>query len=141
MDLIKLWSKPISYKFTEREIAFIKKHNPKHQYKVKYAFYNKKSSKGLYLAFIIDSAAHSPRRSGIENYWTYIAERPLTNIEYQEMIENFGSNNRRFLVFYYRDIEYLMLEDKKYNVETPEEYVKLAKAKGYSGDFQLKIEF
>lgn len=140
MDLLDLYSKPKEYKFTPKEIKFIKKHLPKHSFRVKYALYNKKSSKGLQIAFIIDTMPYQSRKSGVENYWTYICDRPITNIEYDELIENYGMNNRRFKVWYYKHIEMLILEDKKYNVETPADFIKICKDKGYTGDFQLKME-
>ncbi|SFS30523.1 hypothetical protein [Lutibacter maritimus] len=139
-DIMELWSKPTTYKFSSDEIAFIKKHTSKNSYKVKYALYNKHSSQGKYIAFIIDSNPNATRKSGMENFWTYIAEREITIIEYDELIANFGCNNRRFQVWYYKSIDHLILDDLKYSVKTPERFVKVCKEKGYTLGVQLKME-
>jgi len=137
-SLLELGSK--SEEFSKEEIRFIKSKIPKQKYNIRYSIYNKTSSKNLYIAFVIDTMRNSVRRSGVENSWTTICERDLTNIEYDEMIKNFGTNNRRFKVYYYRHIEHLILEDKKYNIDTPEEFILKCKSLGYTGDFQLKME-
>ena len=128
-------------KLTKKDIAFLKTCFKKNHWKVKYAFYNKNSPKNRYVAFIIDSLPNSPRRSGVENNWEIICERELTNFEYEEQIQNWGCNNRRFNVYYYDCIERLQRDDKKYHFETPEKYVKEAKKRGYSMDLQTIMEF
>lgn len=140
MDLDTLYSKKEPY--TEEEVAFVKSKHSKSNFKVKYAFYNKESSKGLYLALILDRIPYATRRSGLENNWEVISERNITNIEFDEQMRNYGCSNRRFTVWYYRDIEAMVDEEKKcYNVDVPEEYVKQAKERGYSGSFQTRILF
>lgn len=141
MDLIELSRKPASYKFSPEEIKFIKKKIPKNSFKAKYALYNKESKKGCYIGFFIDGMPRSPRRSGVENHWDFIAERPLSNREYEEEIQNFGCNNRRFQVWMYDKIEHLIEADLSYGIKTPEDFVAICKKKGYSGDIQLKINF
>ena len=136
-----LWNRPVNQKFTPEEIKFIKKFVPKSSYRVKYAIYKPVSIKDLYIGFFIDSDPNARRRSGILNHWNFLYERELTNIEYHEVIENYGSNNRRFLVYHYRHIEHLILEDLKYNVATPAGFVKECKRLGYTGNFQLIMEF
>lgn len=137
--IFNLYCKPAKEQFTEEEVKFLKRHLPKSKWRIKYAFYNKYSSKGCYITFIIDGEPNAVRRSGVENYWTIICERPLSNIEYDEVIRNFGTNHRRFKVWYYDCIEALIQEDKKYYVETPKEFVKQAKEKGYSKSIQLNL--
>src|SRR5690606_24162833 len=105
------------------------------------ALYKPKSSKGLYIGFVIDSMPFCPRRSGFENHWDFICERELNDIEYQEMLENYGSNNRRFRVWMYDVIERLQGDDKKYDIETPAEFVQRCKDKGYTGDVQAVMQF
>lgn len=140
LDMCDLYGKPVSYKFNAKEIAFIKKNTPKKNYKIKYAIYNKTSSKNLYIAFIIDQMPYSPRRSAIENNWDIIAEREISNLEYHEMIQNYGTNHRRFKVWYYRNVETLMQDDLRYNVTTPDVFVKKCKNLGYSGSVQLEMK-
>lgn len=139
--LLDLAEKPVGYTFNKEEISLIKKHYPKSKMKVKYATYKLDSYKGLYVGFFIDLIPHAPRRSGIENHWNFFCERELTNIEYNEVIENFGMYNRRFIIYQYRYVESLILEDKKYNVETPNDFIKKCKELGHSGDIQLPLLF
>ena len=54
MQVLELYSKPASYKFSDEEIKLIKKHTPKSGFKIRYAFYNKNSYKEKYIVFIID---------------------------------------------------------------------------------------
>lgn len=140
-DVMDLYAMPSTYQFTEQEVILIKKHQPKYKFKIKYAFYNKRSSNGRYIAFIIDTMANSTRKSGVENYWEYICERELSNIEYSEMIENFGTQRRRFVVWYYDCIEKLQEDDKLYNIITPLNFVNACKQKGYSKNIQFKMAF
>lgn len=140
MDKVdELAFKPSSYKFNKDEIALIKKMKPKSDWKVKYALYRMESKKNCYIGYIIDGMPNSVRKSGVENLWEVICTRELSNLEYQELIENYGTNNRRFQIYLYKDIEALQEEDKIYKVETPEKFVKVCKEKGYSGDIQLKM--
>ncbi len=139
MDILDLWSKPASYNFNEEEISFIKSKVPKKSYRAKYAIYKKDSPKGCPIAFILDSSPGCPRKSGYLVQYEVICERYLTNIEYQEIVENFGTNNRRFHEYLYRNIEQLQIEDKKYYLDTPEEFVRICKERGLTGDVQLKM--
>lgn len=139
--LMDLYSKPASYKFSDDEIKFIKKHVKKSSYVVRYAFYNKHSSRDKYIIFIIDGDRSASRRSGVENNWEYHSERELTDIEFLEIIQNFGCNKRRFQVWNYAKIEQLMADDLKYNIETPQGFVNEARKRGYYGNYQTKINF
>ena len=98
-------------------------------YLAKYAFYKKKSGKGLQIEFIIDQMPYSPRRSAAENQWKVICERSLTKYEKFEMDTN--KPNRRFLVWHYEDIDTLIEDDKKYGVETPKKFIEECKKRGY----------
>ncbi|WP_291960133.1 hypothetical protein [Maribacter sp.] len=137
----ELWHKPANEKFTPEEINIIKKYIPKSKYRARYAIYKPVSKKDLYIGFFLDSNPNATRRSGVENHWDFLYEREITNIEYQEIIENYGCNNRRFHAYYHRHIEHLVNEDLKYNVTTPPGFVKECKRLGYTGDFQLQMNF
>jgi hypothetical protein len=138
----ELYAKPPSYKFNKEELKFIEKSlkNERHRYKIKYAFYNKKSGKGKYICFIIDSS-NGNRKSGIENNWEYFAERSISDIEFREVIENYGTNHRRFQVWYYKSIQSLIEDDLKYHIETPIKFVQECIKRGYNGNFQTLIDF
>lgn len=140
LDLIDLSDKPASYRYTTRELAFIKKHHPKHYYKILYCLYKPTSPSNRYIGFLIDSMPYVSRRSGVLNIWEVIESREISNIEYEEVINNFGCNKRRFTAWYYKTIEQLIADDQKYNIGTPEQFIKKCKEKGYSGNYQLYIE-
>lgn len=138
MDVMELYSKPASYIFNEEEKSLIRKKLQKNSFVVRYAFQKREGSKFGPVTFIIDSMPNT-RRSAIENHWEYHSERPLSNIEYEEQVSNFGTCHRRFQVWTYDNIEQLINEDKKYNVKTPKKFVDECKNRGYSGSFQLKM--
>lgn len=141
MQVLELYRKPASYKFSDEEIKLIKKYTPKSGFKIKYAFYNKKSYKGKYIVFIIDYMPTSYRRSGVENNWEYFCEREISDVEYLEQIQNFGCNKRRFVVWDYKKIEQLIADDLLYNVKTPEAFVNECRKRGYYGNYQSKLNF
>ena len=141
MQVLELYSKQESYKFSDEEIKLIKKHTPKSGFKIRYAFYNKNSYKEKYIVFIIDSMPTSYRRSGVENNWEYFCEREISDIEYLEQIQNFGCNKRRFTVWNYQKIEQLIADDLLYNVETPEAFINECRKRGYYGNYQSKLNF
>jgi hypothetical protein len=139
MDIFELYKK--KERFTTKEKSFLKSKIKKSDFKIRYGFYRGVSSKGLQIAFVIDSMPNSPRRSGVENKWEIICTREISNIEYDEEIENYGCNVHRFKVFYYRDIGKLIEDDKKYYVTTPENFVKECIRRGYNGNYQKQIDF
>lgn len=82
------------------------------------------------------------RRTGVENNWEYIETRDITDLEIEEYINfYFRPAFKRFLVFYYRDIERLILDDKKLKAVTPPLFVKICQDKGYAGKYQTRLEF
>ena len=141
MDLLDLYGKPASYKFSDKELKFIKSRVPKYSMKVKYCIYRMKSEHNTYIGFIIDQDPGAWRKSAYMNQWEIIAERPLTGIEYNEVIQNFGTHHRRFIVWKYRIIEELIHEDDKYNVKTPEKFIQTCRERGYFGNYQTQIKF
>lgn len=128
----ELYSKPSGYRFTGPEIEIIKSYLSKSScIRCRYAFYRRKSSGDCYIAFIIDQDFNAIRRSGVESYWEYICDRPISDIELTELAENFGCHNRRFITYYYRDIDCLIHEDLKYDVTTPSLFVDESIERGY----------
>lgn len=141
MDILDLYSKPASYKFNDEELKFIKSRVPKHSMNAKYCIYKMKSTYNLYIGFIIDQQPGAWRRSAYMNQWEVIAERPLCDIEYDEMIQNFGTHHKRFIVWKYRRIEELIHEDEKYGLKTPEDFIQECRRRGYYGNYQMQIKF
>jgi len=129
----ELYNKPSGYKFNDSEVETIVNHlkKNKHNYRGRYAFYRSNSVNNFKLVFIIDQCFNSMRRSGVENHWEFVCDRPLTNLELTELAQNFGCHNKRFIVYYYKDIDFMIEEDLKYNVETPTSFVNESISRGY----------
>lgn len=129
-----LYDKPINYNFNDAELDLIIRYfkSRNNRYRVKYAFYRKDSSKGLYITFLYDLMNDSVRRSGVENYWEVFSQRAFTDLEYLEFAQNFGSQHNRFKVYYYQIIECLIFDDSKYNISTPEAFIQEAIKRGYT---------
>ena len=105
-----------------------------------YAFYKKKSRFGAQIAFIIDQMPYSWRRSAVQNNYEFYCKRKLSDIEMNEIIANQNVYIQRFIVWYYRDIDYLINEDKKYGIDTPKEFIVECKRRGFVSQ-QLRLEF
>jgi hypothetical protein len=138
--MMELWMHPKNVPFSQKDLDFIIKNLDRSGYEMKYCIYKKKSYKGLYIAAMIDSSRTAPRRSGVLNVWQVICSRALTDIEWQEICQNYGCNNRRFHAYQYKNIEALIQDDLKYDIETPQEFVKKCKELGYTGSHQLRIK-
>lgn len=121
-EVLDLYSKPPSYKFNEEEIELIKQYEPKSNYTIKYCIWKQHRINGKYICFAIELCRQA-RKSAFEHSVQVICERELTDVEYQEMIENFGTCNRRFLVYNFDNIEKVIAMDKLYNVKTPQQFI------------------
>jgi hypothetical protein len=135
----RLWNKLDDY--TEDEIKFLKTYIKKQNYKVNYGFYNKESSSKKQIAVIFDLIPNQTRKTGVENNWNIISSRQITGKEIEEFITfYFRKSFKRFLVFYYKNIDKLIYDDNKLNAITPDNFINECRRKGYSGSYQLKIE-
>lgn len=86
--------------------------------KVLYVIYKLKSKTPFMV--IYDSMPGS-RRSLVMNKWTIVGERDANEEELKEFIkEQFV---KRFVSFFYEDIDFLIKEDALYGVETPAEVI------------------
>lgn len=135
----ELWNKIEEY--TVDEFKFLKSYIKSKNYKVNYAFYNKVSAKKKQIAVVFDSTP-SMRRSGVENNWEVICSRNITDKEIEEFINHyFRKSFKRFLVFYYNNVDRLIHDDTKLQAITPDVFIEKCRKKGYSGTFQLKIDY
>lgn len=135
-----LWNKTDDY--TDDEFNFLKKQIKKKNFTVTYGFYNKESAQKKQIAVIIDQMPFMNRRSGVENYWDYIQTRDITELEIEEYINfYFRKSYKRFIVHYYNNVDKLIYHDKKLNAVTPNNFIEKCRDKGYSGTFQLKLEY
>ena len=71
-DLLELSSRSSDKQFTEQEKDFIKTKVRKKDFKINYAIYRKKSGKGLYISFIVDSSPQQKRRTLAYNNYEII---------------------------------------------------------------------
>lgn len=137
-----LWNKDVNIDFEPDEFYFLKKQIKNKKFTVTYGFYNKVSAQKKQIALIINTDPFMTRRTGVENNWEYIHTRDITDLEIEEFINfYFRSSYKRFLVFYYRDIERLIVDDKKLKAITPPEFISKCEDKGYAGKYQTRLEF
>lgn len=135
-----LWNKFEEY--TSEEFKFLKKYIRNQNYKVSYGFYNKVSAKKKQITVVLDTMPFQMRRTGVENNWEIITTRSITDQEIEEYINQYyRSSFKRFLVFYYNNVDRLIHDDKKLQAVTPDNFIDQCRKKGYSGTFQLKIEY
>jgi hypothetical protein len=129
--LMDLYNKPVGYKFTEGEKNIIKREIPKESYLVKYALWKQERKNQLYICIAIDKNPRRTRKAAIDNSLNVIATRDISDIEYEEEIENFGVNKRIINLWNYDVIETLIKEDLKYGVATPSHFISYCKNEGY----------
>ena len=135
-----LWNKIEEY--TAEEFKFLKKQIKSKNYKVSYGFYNKVSAKKKQIAVVFDTMPFQMRRTGVENNWEIFATRTITDYEIEEYINEYFRNSfKRFLVFYYSNVDRLIHDDEKLMAITPDSFIDQCRKKGYSGTFQLKLEY
>lgn len=140
-QLSELFDKQLDYKFSRKEINIIKKYSDVAQAKAKYFVWKQKRHNGRYIGFMLDFNPNRKRRTGIDNSTDIISTRDLCEIEKEEQSNNWGINcrTRVMTVWNYEYIEQLIYADKKYNLETPKEFIEHCKALGYSKpDIQLQ---
>lgn len=135
-----LWDK--KEEFSLEEIKFLKSYIKRQNFKVSYGFYNKESSKKMQIALIIDLIPNQLRRTGVENNWEVVTTRSITDKEIEEFINHYFRNSyKRFLVFYYKNIDRLIYDDKRLDAVTPESFIDQCRNKGYTGTYQLKMDY
>ncbi|WP_141878664.1 hypothetical protein [Gramella sp. Hel_I_59] len=128
---MKLATKPMSYQFSEAEKDFIKSQVPIGRFRIIYAIYKPHSSKGKYVCLIVDQMHEAVRKSGAENRYIKICDRPLTASEYDWEIKNYGSYNRRFVGYYFKTIEDLKEMDDYHSAVTPQKFIDECTKRGY----------
>lgn len=135
-----LWNK--SDEYTDDEFKFLKSYIKNKNFKVRYGFYNKVSSQKKQIAVILDTNPNQIRRTGVENNWEVIHTRDITDKEIEQYINfHFRNSFKRFLVFYYNNVNKLVYDDKRLNAITPDKFIDECSKRGYTGTYQLKVEF
>jgi hypothetical protein len=138
--LYQLWDSQEN--LTEEQIQLVFKELKSKKIKVKYCFYQKESAQNKQLAVVYDLIPNQSRRTGVENNWEVISTRLISDSELLDYVKNyFQSSHKRFLVFYYENIDKIIYLDKKFNVNTPESFVDESLKRGYKGNFQIKMTF
>lgn len=131
-----LWDKESPLKNSEFE--WLRRYIKNQNFIVKYGFYNKTSERPICL--IYDLIPKQMRRTGVENNWTILAERKMSNAEIIEFINfYFKISYKRFLVFYYSNINKLIIDDEKLNIKTPTSFIEECEKKGLRKNLQLKL--
>jgi len=124
MKLLNLYSKPNTYKFSDKEIDFIRKNANTDKWKIHYCLYAKHSPSNRYFGFVVDYMSNNPRNIKPKFYgMNVIHTRSLNTKELEWEFENYGTNNRRFKVYWVSDVHWIIDMDRQYNVETPEHFI------------------
>jgi hypothetical protein len=135
-----LWNKMEDY--TDNEFDFLIKHIKKKKFTVTYGFYNKESKLKKQIAVILDQDPNMNRRTGVENNWETIVKRDITILEIEQFINfYFRRSYKRFIVFYYENVDKLIYDDNKLNAITPSIFIDKCRNKGYTGTYQLKLDY
>lgn len=139
-DILDLASKPKDQRFTEEEKEFLRKKYPRKQSRIRYGIWKQTQRNGLQIVIMIEDHVHGGRRPGVDNAIDFIAEQPLSEIEYNEAIENFGCNSRVYSMYRYANIEQVMREDAKCGYDTPEQFIKECRRRNLSEQTNLFTE-
>jgi hypothetical protein len=136
--LQELYALPTKHQYTDEELQFIMDNLGKKKFRIKYAIFRQHSHKGLYISFIIDRMPYATRRTVAYNSYEVICEREISDKEYIEECQNFGCGSRTLHVYYYKNIELLIEEDKLYNVDTPQKFIDECVKLGYTESLCVK---
>ena len=145
MNSYDLGNKPLDYKFSDKEIEFIRNHTHVKDVVAKYFIWKQHRKNGLYIGFAFDFCPHQLRKSAMCNSIDVISTRKPCEVEIIELANNYGCGNRKYLYWGYDCIERLIDEDEKYGLKTPQKFIDHCKSLGYSNPeykegTQLKIE-
>lgn len=122
-DVLDLMSKPKNERFTEEEKEFLRKKYPRKKSRIRYGIWKNEQRNGLQIVVFTEFHTWGGRRPGVDNSVEFIAEQPLSQKEYEEYIENFGCTSRVYLMYRYKNVEQVMIEDKNCGYETPQAYI------------------
>jgi hypothetical protein len=118
---------------TDEEKQFLRTNYPRKAFRIKYVIWNQKRTNGLYLSVFEERLTKRIRKTEVDNSVEVIASRIPSEIEYDEIISNFGCCSRLITAYHYETIEDVILEDKReYNINTPKEFIDECKKRGYT---------
>jgi hypothetical protein len=121
-NILDLMDKPKDQRFTEEEKMFLRKQYPRKRSRIRYGIWKQEQRNGHQLVVLIEDHIHMGRRP--------IAEQPLSELEYNECIENFGCNSRTYTMYRYTNVEQIMREDAKCGYETPQVFINECRYRG-----------
>ena len=129
-NILDLMDKPKDQRFTEKEKMFLRKQYPRKRSRIRYGIWKQEQRNGHQLVVLIEDHIHMGRRPGLDNSIEFIAEQPLSELEYNECIENFGCNSRTYTMYRYTNVEQIMHEDAKCGYETPQVFINECRYRG-----------
>jgi hypothetical protein len=135
---LELFSKPSSYKFSEQEKKTIRCSFKKSDVLIKYGIIKKPVTLPP-IAFLIDFMPYSDKVSFVERQLDIISKRKISDLEYEELVANFGMDRRRFRIWNYYAIEFLQEEDNLYGVETPQIMIDECVRRGLVKSYQKRM--
>ena len=125
---------------TEEEKAFIRKKIPKKKTRLRYGIWKPIQRNGCQIVLMVEFNIHVGRRPGVDNSIEFIADVPLSDLEYEEEVANFGCNNRTYTQYKYSTIEQVIREDLKCGYKTPEKFINECRKRGLSEALNLFSE-
>ena len=134
---LELFSKPITHKFSKEEKDIIRSSFKKSDVLIKYGIIRKPVTLPP-IAFLIDFMPYSDKVSFVERQLDIISKRKISDLEYEELVSNYGMR-RRFKIWNYYAIEFLQEEDNLYGVETPQIMIDECMRRGLVGSYQKRM--
>lgn len=138
--LIELRKKPVDYKFVGQERELIKRFVLAN-YRMIWATVLKPCTIGAVVCAIYNG--EDPKRRGATwKAWEVIKMTTPKGIELEEIIDNFGVNNRIFYAWNFHSIDKLVhIYRTQYNYEVPTEFVEHCRNLGYGTSYQATLNF
>jgi len=122
--LYQLGKYPAHKQFSQEETNFIKSHNPKNKYIIKYAIWRQERINNAYACFIYDLFPGRTRKCAADYSLDVICTREPTDAEYDELIDNYGNWSRVMHMWEYKTIEGLINDELLNGNKVPEKFIK-----------------
>jgi hypothetical protein len=121
--------KPLSKEHEE----FLKKKFPRKTGRIRYGIWKNEQRNGKQLVLFEEFPINQGRRPGVDNSVEFIAERKLSDSEYEEHIQNFGCNSRTYTMWRYENVDQMIIDDKSNcGAESPQVFINACRDRGYT---------
>jgi hypothetical protein len=114
-------------KHSAEDSAFIRKHLKRDNYCALYYTWTQVRTNGKYYGFAIFNERKSKRRAAVFKSIKIIAERPLSDKEWNTEVINYGCCSRILNMYDWEQWESVPIGDKQWGAETPKEVIEAYK--------------